>query len=139
MSDHERGAYTPPTDAPLSFDPRQPVRGARPPPFTLIISILVLLGLAAAIFLFYRSGVRQAGQPPQAVGAPVTSMKAPPPAAAAQTFARTPHSAACAGGGAACAQKASRNKRRTPPGPGAAAIRSTRATCAACTTRHRTY
>ena len=82
MSDHERGAYTPPTDAPLSFDARQPVRGARPVPFTLIISILVLVGLAAAIFVFYRSGVRQAGQPPQTVGAPVTGMKAPPPAEA---------------------------------------------------------
>jgi len=82
MSDHERGAYAPPTDAPLSFDPRQPVRGARPFPFTLIISILVLVGLAAAIFVFYRSGVRQAGQPPQTVGAPVTGMKAPPPAEA---------------------------------------------------------
>lgn len=79
MSDHERGAYTPPTDAPLSFDARQPVRGSRPLPFTLIISILVLLGLAAAIFIFYRSGVRQAGQPPQAVGVPVTGMKAAPP------------------------------------------------------------
>jgi cytoskeletal protein RodZ len=82
MSDHERGAYTPPTDAPLSFDPRQPVRGSRPLPFTLIISVLVLLGVAAAIFVFYRSGVRQAGQPPQAVGAPVSAMKAPPPAEA---------------------------------------------------------
>ncbi|HLZ77290.1 SPOR domain-containing protein [Phenylobacterium sp.] len=82
MSDHERGAYTPPTDAPLSFDARQPVRGARPMPFTLIISVLVLLGVAAAIFVFYRSGVRQAGQPPQAVGAPVSAMKAPPPAEA---------------------------------------------------------
>jgi outer membrane biosynthesis protein TonB len=82
MSDHERGAYAPPTDAPLSFDPRQPVRGARPFPFTLIISILVLVGLAGAIVLFYRSGVRQAGQPPQTVGAPVTAMKAPPPAEA---------------------------------------------------------
>ena len=82
MSDHERGAYTPPTDAPLSFDARQPVRGARPLPFTLIISVLVLLGVAAAIFVFYRSGVRQAGQPPQAVGAPVSAMKAPPPAEA---------------------------------------------------------
>ncbi len=79
MSDHERGAYTPPTDAPLSFDARQPVRGTRPIPFTLIISILVLLGLAAAIFVFYRSGVRQAGQPPQMVGAPVTGMKAVAP------------------------------------------------------------
>jgi len=82
MSDHERGAYTPPTDAPLSFDARQPVRGARPIPFTLIISVLVLVGLAAAIFIFYRSGVRQAGQPPQMVGAPVSGMKAAAPAEA---------------------------------------------------------
>ena len=80
MSDHERGAYAPPTDTPLSFDARQPVRGARPIPFTLIISILVLAGLAAAIFVFYQSGVRRAGQPPQAVGQPVAGMKAPPPA-----------------------------------------------------------
>ncbi|MFN3583011.1 SPOR domain-containing protein [Phenylobacterium sp.] len=82
MSDHERGAYTPPTDAPLSFDARQPVRGARPIPITLIISVLVLAGLVAAIFVFYRSGVRQAGDAPQAVGAPVTGMKeaAPPEA-----------------------------------------------------------
>jgi hypothetical protein len=82
MSDHERGAYAPPTDAPLSFDARQPVQGARPFPFTLIISVLVLIGLAGAIFVFYRSGVRQAGQPPQTVGVPVTAMKAPPPAEA---------------------------------------------------------
>ena len=82
MSEHERGAYAPPTEASLHFDARQPVRGASPIPFTLIISILVLLGLAAAIFVFYRSGVRQAGQPPQAVGAPVGGMKAPPPAEA---------------------------------------------------------
>ena len=75
MTDHERGAYTPPTDAPLSFDARQPVRGARPVPITLIISVLVLAGLTAAIFVFYRSGVRQAGDAPQAVGAPVAGMK----------------------------------------------------------------
>src|SRR5258708_15899717 len=80
MSEHERGAYAPPTEASLHFDARQPVRGASPIPFTLIISVLVLLGLAAAIFVFYRSCVRQAGQPPQAVGAPVGGMKAAPPA-----------------------------------------------------------
>jgi hypothetical protein len=81
MSDHERGAYTPPTaDAPLSFDPRQPQRGARPIPFTLILSVLVLAGLVAAIFMFYQSGVRRAGEAPQTVGAPVASIKAPPPA-----------------------------------------------------------
>ena len=63
MSDHERGAYTPPhADAPLSFDPRQPVRGARPIPLTLILSVLVLAALVAAILWFYQSGVRQAGE-----------------------------------------------------------------------------
>ena len=76
MSYDERGAYTPPTaDAPLSFDARQPVRGARPIPFTLIVSVLVLSALVAAIFVFYRSGVRQAGQPPQTVGASIDGMK----------------------------------------------------------------
>jgi cytoskeletal protein RodZ len=82
MSDHERGAYTPPTDSPLSFDARQPVRGSRPFPFTLVIAVLVLIALAAAIFVFYRSGVRQAGQAPHTVGEPVGEMKVPPPAEA---------------------------------------------------------
>ncbi|TAJ69555.1 MAG: SPOR domain-containing protein [Phenylobacterium sp.] len=83
MSDHERGAYTPPTaDAPLSFDPRQPVRGARPIPFTLILSVLVLAALVAAIFVFYQSGVRQAGEAPQAVGEPVGGIKSAAPAEA---------------------------------------------------------
>lgn len=80
MSEHDRGAYAPPTaDAPLSFDARQPVRGARPFPVTLILSGLVLLGLIAAIFLFYRSGVREAGQPPKTVGSPVAEMKSAAP------------------------------------------------------------
>jgi hypothetical protein len=83
MSEHERGAYAPPTaDAPLSFDPRQPVRGARPIPFTLILSVLVLAGLVAAIFFFYQSGVRQAGDAPQVVGEPTPVIKTPPPAEA---------------------------------------------------------
>jgi hypothetical protein len=82
MSEHERGAYTPPTDAPLNFDPRQPVRGSRPIPITLIVSVLVLIGLGGAIAYFYQSGVRHAGEPPQTVGAPVVGMKAPPPAEA---------------------------------------------------------
>ncbi|WP_293905627.1 SPOR domain-containing protein [Phenylobacterium sp.] len=83
MSDHERGAYTPPTaDAPLSFDPRQPVRGARPIPLTLVLSVLVLAALVGAIFLFYQSGVRHAGEAPQTVGKPVEAIKsaAPPEA-----------------------------------------------------------
>lgn len=82
MSDHERGAYTPPTDAPLAFESRRPVRGASPFPLTLVASLLVLIGLAAAIFVFYRSGVRQGSRPPQAVGQPVGALKeaAPPDA-----------------------------------------------------------
>src|SRR5438552_1665349 len=77
MSEHDRGAYTPPTDTPLSFDARQPVRGHRPAPYTLIISVLVLVGLIAAIVLFYRAGVRQAGQAPQTIGEPVGELKGP--------------------------------------------------------------
>ena len=80
MTNSDRGAYTPPTDAPLSFDARQPVRGTRPAPMMLIISALVLIGLVVAIVVFYRSGVRQAGAAPQTVGAPVGAIKGPAPA-----------------------------------------------------------
>ena len=82
MSDPERGAYVPPNEPPLTFDARQGGRGARPVPFTLIISVVVLAALVAAIFVFYRSGVRQAGQPPQAVGEPMGTIRseAPPEA-----------------------------------------------------------
>jgi hypothetical protein len=82
MSDPDRGAYTPPTDAPLSFDARQPVRGGGPAPVMLILSALVLIALVVAIIMFYRSGVREAGQPPRTVGVPVAEMKAAPPAEA---------------------------------------------------------
>jgi cytoskeletal protein RodZ len=86
MSDPERGAYAPPhADAPLSFDPRQPERGARPLPLTLVLSVLVLAGLVAAIFWFYQSGVRQAGEAPPVVGTPVDGLKtAAPPSAQPQ-------------------------------------------------------
>jgi cell division protein FtsN len=78
MSDHDRGAYTPPTDAPLSFDARQPVRGSRPAPMMLVISAVVLVVLVVAIVLIYRSGAREAGDPPQTVGTPVGEMKTAP-------------------------------------------------------------
>jgi len=78
MSDHDRGAYTPPTDAPLSFDARQPVRGSRPAPMMLVISAIVLVVLVVAIVLIYRSGAREAGDPPQTVGSPVGEMKMAP-------------------------------------------------------------
>ena len=78
MSDPHRGAYTPPTDAPLSFDARQPVRGARPLPMTLIISAVVLVTLVVAVVMIYRGGVRGPNEPPQAVGSEVAQMKTPP-------------------------------------------------------------
>ena len=79
MTDHDRGAYTPQTDAPLSFDARR-APGGRPVPMTLLISGMVLVVLLIGVVYFYRSGVRPAGQPPQEIGAPVGALKAPPPA-----------------------------------------------------------
>jgi len=80
MSDPHRGAYTPPTDAPLSFDARQPVRGSRPLPMTLIISAVVLLTLVVAVVMIYRGGVRGPNEPPATVGSQVAEMKVPPAA-----------------------------------------------------------
>src|SRR4051812_26832661 len=84
MSDPHRGAYTPPTDAPLSFDARQPVRGSRPLPMTLIISAVVLATLVVAVLLIYRGGMRGPNEPPRTVGEPIAQMKAAPPAGTAQ-------------------------------------------------------
>jgi hypothetical protein len=81
MSDHDRGAYTPQSDAPLSFDARQ-AQGRRAFPTTLVLSLLILAALGIAIFMFYRSGVRAAGEAPAPVGTPVGEIKAPPPAQA---------------------------------------------------------
>lgn len=78
MSDPHRGAYAPPTDAPLSFDARQPVRGSRPLPLTLIISAVVLATLLVGVFLVYRNGIRGPNEPPRTVGEPVAEMKAAP-------------------------------------------------------------
>jgi hypothetical protein len=80
MSDPHRGAYTPPTDAPLSFDARQPVRGSRPLPMTLIISAVVLATLVVAVLMIYRGGVRGPNEPPRTVGEPVAQVKTAPPA-----------------------------------------------------------
>jgi len=84
MSDPHRGAYTPPTDAPLSFDARQPVRGSRPLPMTLIISAVVLATLVVAVLLIYKGGVRGPNEPPRTVGEPITQMKAAPAPGTAQ-------------------------------------------------------
>ncbi|HEX5776666.1 MAG TPA: SPOR domain-containing protein, partial [Caulobacteraceae bacterium] len=81
MTDPHRGAYTPPTDAPLSFDARRPtLTHRRPIPVTLILSALVLAAMIGAVFFFYRSGVRGADDAPQPVGTPIGEIMAPAPA-----------------------------------------------------------
>ncbi|MGE5502040.1 MAG: SPOR domain-containing protein [Ignavibacteriales bacterium] len=84
MSDPHRGAYTPSTDDPLTFDARRPAAagGRRPFPWALAISILALLIVIGAVFYFYRSGVRAPNGAPQPVGTPVGSITAPAPAEA---------------------------------------------------------
>ena len=81
MSDFDRGAYTPQTDQPLTFDARRQRQAgeSQPLPLALIFSAVILVALIVALILFYRSGVRGAGDPPQPVGTPVTEMKGPPP------------------------------------------------------------
>ena len=80
MSNSDRGAYTPPTEPPLQFDTRQPVRGRGPAPMMLIVSALVLLVLLGAIFIFYRSGQQQTSGPPPMVGTPMGQIKSAAPA-----------------------------------------------------------
>ncbi len=78
MTDHDRGAYTPQTDAPLSFDARRASSG-RPVPMTLLISGMVLVVLLVGVVYFYRSGVRRENEAPQVIGAPVAATKSAPP------------------------------------------------------------
>ena len=90
MTDYDRGAYTPQTDAPLAFDPRRPSE-RRPMPMALIGSGVVLAVLLAGVAMVYRGGVRHAGESPRPVGEPVMAVKtAPPPAS--QTAANAPGS-----------------------------------------------
>lgn len=80
MTQNDRGAYTPQTDAPLAFDARSPRGGRRPLPVALIGSAVVLLFLVAAVVMYYRSGVRQPDGAAQAVGEPLGPIKTAPPA-----------------------------------------------------------
>jgi len=80
MSESDRGAYTPPTDSPLSFDARRPVRGGGGPGgSTLVISAVILIVLVAgAGFWLYKDGRRGADDAPQPVGATVAAAKVEP-------------------------------------------------------------
>jgi hypothetical protein len=82
MTQQDRGAYTPQTDAPLAFDARAPRGARRPLPMALIGSGVVLVVLIAAVVMYYRSGVRTPAAAPVAVGQPVTTVKTAPAAAA---------------------------------------------------------
>lgn len=81
MSDPDRGAYTPPTDSPLTFDARRPVRaGGGGNSSTLMISAIILVLLVAgAGFWLYKDGRRGANDEPQPVGTVVAATRAPPP------------------------------------------------------------
>ncbi|HET9160866.1 MAG TPA: SPOR domain-containing protein, partial [Caulobacteraceae bacterium] len=96
MTDQNRGAYTPQSDAPLSFDARRAGGSRGPMPITLIFSVLILLALlvGGGVAILYHNGARKAGEPPQPVGEAVGSMKAAPemqnaPAARPQEAATT--------------------------------------------------
>jgi hypothetical protein len=78
MSEQDRGAYAPPNEAPLAFDPRYDGERRGPAPLALIVSVLILIALAAGLVVFYRHGVRKPGQAPQVVGAPIGDTKSVP-------------------------------------------------------------
>jgi hypothetical protein len=81
MTDHDRGAYTPPTDEALAFDARRQSE-RRPVPMTLVGSAVVLVVLIVGVAVVYRGGVRGADEAPRPIGQPVVSVKTPPPAGA---------------------------------------------------------
>lgn len=81
MSDNERGAYTPQSDAPLAFDARRMGgAGRRPMPITLIISALILVVVVVGAVLLYKNGARSPEEPPMPVGEPVGPVRTAPDA-----------------------------------------------------------
>jgi outer membrane biosynthesis protein TonB len=85
MSEHDRGGGSS-HDEPLAFDrrDRSAPRGYAsrgPAPLTLVLSVLLLLALAAAMFAFYRSGLNEGSRSPREIGAPVGDLHAAAPPA----------------------------------------------------------
>lgn len=87
MSDQNRGAYTPQSEAPLTFDARHSRGpGERPTPFALLASAGVLVILVIALAVFFFNGSRE---PDAAAPAPIDTMKSAPPIADAKPAERT--------------------------------------------------
>lgn len=80
MSDHDRGAYAPNSDAPLAFETfdARARSSRRPFPMALIGSGVVLLLLVTALVMFYRSGSKVAEGLPRPVGGGITAIKTAP-------------------------------------------------------------
>ena len=78
MSDHhDRGAYTPQSDALLAFDARSSRRGGgQPMPVTLIISGVILIVLVAAMAVFFVHNAHDNGTAPSA-GQSIDAIKSP--------------------------------------------------------------
>jgi len=83
MSDANRGSYA--SEPPLAFESRRRQRGGGPAPVTLILSILLLAGVAGGVYFMYRGGLRAANDAPRPVGQPLSDVRtvAPPQAAPA--------------------------------------------------------
>jgi len=89
MTDHDRGAYTPPTDEALAFDARRQSE-RRPVPMTLVGSAVVLVVLIVGVAVVYRGGVRGVDEAPRPIGQPVVSVKTAPPTALAANSVSAP-------------------------------------------------
>jgi cell division septation protein DedD len=89
-------------DDSLASDDRRPPARRGPAPVTLIISVLLLLGVAGGVAYLYRDGVRGSDGPPRPVGAPLRDVRtvAPPspqaadPAAGLSIYKDDPNTAA---------------------------------------------
>lgn len=82
MSDQNRGAYTPQSEAPLAFDARHSRGpGERPTPFALLASAGVLVILVIALAVFFLNGSKDPGP---AAPAPIDAMKTAPSVADAK-------------------------------------------------------
>lgn len=68
MNTPDRGLYTPPADAPLSFDARDAVP-VKKGPMLLVITALLVVAFVVVVWSTFKSGVRERGGPPHIAAA----------------------------------------------------------------------